>query len=146
MAREVWYFAAKIPAGTPQSAPITIDCSFPTRVVTSVQWDVPPGPNGLMGFQVANAGVPIIPQPPGTWIVSNDHHHEWELHDQITSGSWQVIGYNTGIYDHTVYVHFLVELPADPASTPPTTLIAASSLTAPADPSLLPAPDLIAGA
>lgn len=117
MAREVRPFQVTIPAGTPITAPVTLDVSFPTRVVVRVEWEVPPGPNGLMGFQVANAGVPIIPADKNRWIVASNASHGWDLHGAITSGSWQIIGYNTGQYDHSIMIYFLLDLPSDQAAS-----------------------------
>lgn len=110
MAREIRKFEAKIPAGTAKTAPVTIDVSFPPRVVTQINVRVPPGPNGNLGFQIAAAGNQVIPINLGQFIVANDDRMEWPLTDYIDSGDWQVVGYNTGAYDHTIYVTFLLDL------------------------------------
>lgn len=110
MAREIRTRKAKIPSGTPISAPVTVDVSFPPRVVQRVDLLVPAGANGLVGFQLANSGGQVIPADAGDWIIANGETIVWPLENQIDSGSWQVIGYNTGIYDHTIYLRFLLAL------------------------------------
>lgn len=110
MSVEVRQFTALIPAGTPITAPVTVDMSFPPRQVDTIEIRVPPGPNGNVGFALQNSGVTVIPYDSDAYIVTNDDSIEWNLSGQITSGSWQLIGYNNGASDHAVYVRFLVSL------------------------------------
>jgi hypothetical protein len=119
MAREIRAFANTIPAGTPIATPAVFDMGMPARIVDKIEIHVPPGPNGQMGFQVAAAGIQIIPANAGMFIIASDDLIEWPLTDQLTSGAWQMIGYNTGQYDHTVYFRFLLSLVQDVAPTPP---------------------------
>ncbi len=100
-----------VPAGTPPAAPVTVDVSFPERVVTAVSWRVPPGPSGLMGWALTSAGAPVIPIQQQTYIVTDNQTSTWPLEDFLDSGNWQVTAYNTGLYDHTVYLTFLLDLP-----------------------------------
>lgn len=110
MSRELRAFSATIPAGTPLAAPVTRDLSFPSRVVDRIDIMVPPGNNGLVGFQIANAGIAVIPANLGGFLTANGETLIWPLEQQIDSGSWQLIGYNLGVYDHTLYVRFLLSL------------------------------------
>lgn len=112
MAVEVRSFAATIPAGTTADAPVSVDLSFPARQVDSITVRVPPGPSGAVGFVLQNSGVTVIPIAGTDWIITDDEVITWALTDQITSGSWQLAGYNTGTYDHTVYIRFALSLPA----------------------------------
>ena len=115
---EVRSFAAVIPAGTTADAPVTVDVSFPPRVVTAIRWRVPPGPAGLMGWRLTmSGGVAVIPVG-GGWIIANDETETWPLTDQPDSGSWEVTGYNTGGYDHAVYLDFLLDLVGTAAAAP----------------------------
>lgn len=117
MAQEIRAAQATIPAGTPLSAPVTVGVGFPDRIVRSVRWRVPRGAGGLMGWQLTSDGVPVIPVVPGTWIVADDESDDWALDGYPTAGNWQVTGYNTGVYPHTVYLTFLLDL-ITPAVTP----------------------------
>jgi hypothetical protein len=120
MARQVQSFAVTVPAGTLNTAPATFDVSFPPRVVTEIEVLVPPGPRGEVGFQVAMAGKQVIPDTEGAFIVTDDEVIHWPLDGQPDSGAWQVIAYNTGTYNHTLYFRFLVDLTQQaPDSTPP---------------------------
>lgn len=119
MAREIREFAVLVPAGTAKSSPVTVDISFPVRVVTAVSWRVPPGPSGLMGWALTSAGTPVIPVQMGAYIVTDNQSATWQLEGYLDSGNWQVTAYNTGLYDHTVYLTFQLDLPGTAVASPP---------------------------
>lgn len=128
MSLEVRTFTLTVPAGTPQTAPFALDCTMPPRTVESISWKVPPGPRGTMGWQIQNSGLRVLPTAPEQWIVTDNESDVWVLVNAITSGSWQVAGYNTGANPHSVYFRFNVSLPPVPGQggiTPliPSTLI-----------------------
>ena len=125
MAQEIRTAQATIPAGTPLAAPVTISIAFPSRIVRSVRWRVPHGPSGLMGWQLTSDGVPVIPVARGTWIIADGESDDWPLDGYPDAGNWQVTGYNTGAYNHTVYLTFLLDL-ITPAVTPPQLIAAAA--------------------
>jgi hypothetical protein len=99
-------FEITIPAGTAKDAPVTRDMSFPPMTVADITVTVPPGPNGNLGIQIASAGSQVIPWNDGEWLVPNDVVMTWTPDGYADSGSWQLVGYNTGAFDHTVWVRF----------------------------------------
>ena len=111
MAREIREYTVTITAGTTQAAPSLTPLTMPARIVRRVRARIPPGPNGFMGWALASGGVPVIPWNAGAWIVGNDEVLEWDLEGQISSGAWQLRGYNTGRYDHSVYLVFELDPP-----------------------------------
>lgn len=120
MAREIREFAVLVPAGTPKAAPLTQSIAFPQRVVTSLSWRVPPGPSGHLGWALTSAGTPVIPIQPGVYIVTDNQSASWDLEGYLDSGNWSVTAYNTGVYDHTVYLTFELDFPGAVAiSSPP---------------------------
>lgn len=129
-AREVRSYTVTIPAGTLASAPYTESVSFPPRVVEAVAWRVPPGPSGLMSWQLTmDGGVAVIPTG-GGYITADNQAAEWTLYDQPDSGAWEVTGYNTDIYDHSIYIDFLLSPVSQPSS--PAVLPSSASLSSPA--------------
>lgn len=109
MAIQLRHFACLIPKGTAIASPVTIDNSFPAYGVQWIEWDMPDGPDGHVGFYFASKGQQIIPFALGNapnYFVTNATFRHWDLEDQPTSGSWQVVAYNTGTYDHTLYVTY----------------------------------------
>lgn len=110
MAREIRAFEVVIPAGTAKSANFKADISFPDRTVEEIEIRIPPGPRGEMGFALGAAGRPIIPEQAGLFMVTDDEVIRWPLEGYHDSGSWTLFGYNTGTYDHTVRIRFLLNL------------------------------------
>ena len=111
MPDQVLAFSATIPAGTAITAPTTTSMSVGVRFVRRIVIKVPPGPAGKMWFRIAATGSQIIPVNSGAWIVTDNEQIEWDVVGAIESGAFQLIGYNTGVYDHTVYVRFEVDVP-----------------------------------
>lgn len=109
MVSEIRTRTVTIPAGTPITAPVTTDISFPPRIVTAIYWKVPPGPSGLMGWALTIAGNPVIPRDGGTYIIADGESDTWQLEDYPDQGIWQVTGYNTDIYPHSIYLTFLLD-------------------------------------
>lgn len=134
MALQVQQFVVTIPAGTPITAPAVIELPLDNWEIESLDLEVPPGPAGLMGFHVANNGVQWLPRGAGTWLVWDDRAASWNLTGQPNAGGWQVVGYNTGTYDHAVIARFHVNPPAAAAdgAPPPAVTIVTSDLPEPA--------------
>lgn len=106
LASMVYSKLATIPAGTAIAAPFTADMSFDPATVETIIVTIPPGPSGLVGFQLWVKGGQAIPTNQGGWIVGDDRIITWQLADLPDSGAWQLVGYNLDIYDHTIYVEF----------------------------------------
>lgn len=118
-ANEVRAFQVMCPAGTPMDTPIITDLDLPVRTVLHIRVRIPSGPSGTMGFAIGSNGVPIFPYASNVYAVADDETFDWDVENQINSGSWQAIMYNTGHYNHTIYIYFTVRLPdAPPVRTP----------------------------
>jgi len=123
-------FAATIPAGTLQSAPATVALNIPSRLVNKIRIRVPSGPRGNVGFQIAAQGQQIIPETLGAFLVADDEIFTWDLVNFPEGGAYQLIGYNTGQFAHTVYVTFELD-PLTPAPTPPPAIVPAAAVSTP---------------
>jgi len=106
MAAEIRQFEVTVSAGTAKTSPATTDLSMPPRIVTGVRVRVPPGPAGVVGFALGASGQRVLPWNADAWIVADDEVLDWPLEQQIDSGAWQLQAYNTGVYDHTLYLTF----------------------------------------
>lgn len=106
MAEEIQHFTATIPAHTALAAPVTIQCPTLVRVVTQIDWRVPKGPMGVMGWQIAMGGVRVFPLGSALYVLANGEHGSWPVTNAPDSGAWEVIGYNTGANQHSVYLTF----------------------------------------
>lgn len=147
MAQEIREFAVTVPPGTPVSAPLVTSVAFPERQVTAVSWRVPPGPSGKLGWALTSAGAPVIPIQRGTYIVTDNQADTWPLAGYLDSGNWAVTAYNTGVFPHTIYLTFLLDLigtaeplPAGLAGAGIGVIGTAGTVTPPASPSPPPSP------
>lgn len=118
MSDEIRSYTCLVPAGTPATAPVSFDLTFPSREVDTLEIVIPPGPSGFVGFAVQNSGLTVIPYDSDSWIISSNEKIVWPLHGYINSGSWQIQAYNTGVNDHAIYVRFLLSLVGATASAP----------------------------
>ncbi len=109
MAMEIRRFEFTVPSGTPKTAPVMQDIRMPPREIKSIHVRVPPGPSGNLGFRLGASGVPIVPYNYGEWFVADDESFDFDLTRTVESGSWEIEGYNTGDYDHTVYLTFFLD-------------------------------------
>lgn len=119
----IYTFTPTIPAGTAIATPYAEQMSFPQASVDQIELKVPPGSNGAMGFSIGSSGVAIVPFNQPGWIVTDDETITWDVDSQFNSGAWEFFGYNLGVYDHAVYVRFLVSLVVAPSA-----LIVASAI------------------
>lgn len=95
-----------MPAGTPATSPLTADISFPPRRVTRVDWRMPPGSMGQVGWYLASSRVQQLPIIAGQYVIADNQTGFWEVDDLPDSGDWQVIAYNTGTVQHSIYLVF----------------------------------------
>lgn len=116
MAERVLQHTATIPAGTAADNPYTSDCGFTDWDVERIDLEVPPGPAGVMGFYLANNDLPWVPRSAGEWLVWDDQKLTVYPTGYPVGTGWQIIGYNTGAYDHAVICRFHVNPPPAPSS------------------------------
>lgn len=114
MAQEIRTFSVTIPAGTLSSNPAKTNVNFPTRIVEQIDAVFPQGPSGLVGIAIAAGGQAVIPYGASQWIIADNETVYMPVADQVQSGAWSVIGYNTGSFAHTVQVRFYLNLPPVP--------------------------------
>jgi len=123
MAFEVRTFQVTIPAGTAKTSLYVESLPMPPREVVRIDMMIPAGSRGVMGFQIGSSGQQIIPKAQGTFIIADNETIVWDFEGQIDSGAWELFGYNTGTYDHTVYIRFLVNPTTTTNNTTPNPII-----------------------
>lgn len=124
MAAEVRSFQVTVPAGTAAASPQVTSLTMPSRIVRGVRVRIPPGPAGSVGWALGVSGQPILPWNAGAWIVADDEVIDWPLEGQPTTGAWELRAYNTGRWDHTLYLTFQLD---------PLSRLGPATLTAPLD-------------
>lgn len=117
MADEVHLFTVTVPASTAKAVPLTFNLTMPLgRVVERVEIEIPPGPRGEVGWQIAQGGNQLYPYQVGAFVISDGREVDWDVVGGVDSGAWQVIIYNTGSFPHTLQFRFLTHL--TPTSSP----------------------------
>jgi hypothetical protein len=125
MADRIELFEVEVPASTVLATPQTTDLTFQDGAVTEIEVVIPPGPSGLLGFQIHYSGQRIIPFRANTWFKTDNEVIKWPLNGYPTTGRWQFVAYNTDIYSHIVQIRMLVdEVSKTPAALPPLVPIA----------------------
>jgi hypothetical protein len=131
MADEIRQYTLDIPAGTPVATPVSLDTLMPPRTIEAIEIVIPPGVNGVCGFQIRNSNLPVIPYGSDAWIIANAEVINWPLTSQINSGSWQMAGYNTGTNDHKIFFRFLCNYLTSSVASAPAPVISADALNSP---------------
>lgn len=108
MAQRIETFDVTIAAGTAIATPQTTVLNFNQGVVQQLEIIVPPGPSGLVGFRIRHSGQTIIPQSGVGWIISNDEQIKWPLENYPVGNKWSIQAYNTDVFQHTLYLRFLI--------------------------------------
>lgn len=122
MADRVEVFDVTVTAGTAKATPQLTTTQFADGYVTDVEVVIPDGCKGLVGFQLAKDGNPIIPNTAGAFITGNDEVIRWPIDNFPFGGKWQLRAYNTGVFDHTLEVRYLIrewQPPSAPAEVLP---------------------------
>jgi hypothetical protein len=104
----LYYLEFTIPAGTPQSAPVSQSWPLEDNNLVSISTRIPPGPSGLMGFRIMWAEQQIVPWGNNSWLICDDEELNWPSNTAVTLTGLVVQGYNTGTYPHTVYLRALI--------------------------------------
>lgn len=108
MASRIEQFQCTIAAGTAIATPQTFPLTFNRGIVQKLEITVPPGPSGLVGFQITHSGSVIIPYNSATFIVTDNEHIEWDVENYPTGSAWGLRGYNLDVYAHSIFVRFLI--------------------------------------
>lgn len=101
---EIYEFTITTPAATLPGVPLVTPIVIPSRVVERIEWRVPAGSLGVMGWRISMRNVPVIPRNAGGWIVAHSTSGGWPVTRQPDSGDWSVTTYNTGNHSHALYV------------------------------------------
>jgi hypothetical protein len=106
MATSISAFQCVIPSGTSAGSPHVTNLRVRPDPIESIHWRVPPGPRGHLGWWLTQSGVPVLPDALGAPMVADGEWDTWQLGGLPESGAWACVGYNTGSFDHTVYLEF----------------------------------------
>jgi hypothetical protein len=127
MAERIEIISITTPAGTASSAPLVTALPWREGYPVRIEIRVPPGPSGLLGFQLAHSGEVIIPKDKTQFLITDNEAIMWPLDNYPYNAKYTVRTYNTDVFDHTIQIRMLLnELGVQsltpvpiPAFTPP---------------------------
>ena len=128
----LYQFSATFPAGTLPGAPSNLKWTLEDNLLRRIEITVPDGPSGLMSFRILQAGQQIVPWANNSFITANDEKILVEFEDQISASGLVIQGFNTDIFDHTVYFRATITNLPLPGSLPPAAVVGTFGL-APTD-------------
>lgn len=108
MAERFEFFDVTIPAGTAIATPQTTALAFDQGIVQRIEIQIPPGPSGLVGFRILHSTEVVIPHDSSRWIIADNDVIKWDTEGYPVGRAWALRAYNTDVYDHTLYLRFLV--------------------------------------
>jgi len=109
VADRIEQFEIMVPASTAIATPQTTALSMPDGIVVALEFAVPPGPSGLVGWMLLHSTQQVIPRTPGTYFVMDNDIRHWDLHNFPTGDAWAIQSYNTDVFPHTIRFTFLVD-------------------------------------
>lgn len=107
MAERVEIKSILTPAGTAIATPLTTALNWRQGYPLRIEIRFPPGPSGLVGFQLLHSGEVVIPHDKTEWLITDDESVIWPLDDFPYNAKYAARTYNTGVYDHTIQVRML---------------------------------------
>lgn len=108
MAERIELFDVTILAGTAIASPQVTALSFNQGIVQQLEIIVPPGPSGLVGFRIRHSAQTVIPRSGSGWIIADNEAIKWPLEGYPVGNKWSIQAYNTDVFDHTLYLRFLI--------------------------------------
>lgn len=108
---EHWEFTITVPAHTAIANAITTLTPLQTpRKLVGINWMIPQGPSGTLGWRFTMGKIQVVPVNKGAWLIRDGNADGSELSRLPDSGAWEVTAYNTGANPHTIYVTYYAEI------------------------------------
>lgn len=99
-------FNLTIPAGNGVQTLTTFATPLGLCVVQRIIVVFPPGCVNLVGLQITSGKSPVYPVNPNAFLQFDDYIYTQEVSNQVNSGQWGAIGFNTDFNAHTLEVVF----------------------------------------
>lgn len=99
-------FTFTIPAGNGSTATTAQSLQLPLCTVRRILIVFPPGCVNLVGIHINAGNSPAYPNDRNQFWSFDDYIHIQEVSNQITSGQWGVVGFNSDFNPHTIEIVF----------------------------------------
>lgn len=97
-------FQLDVPAGSGSAATTVFHTRLGTSAVKTILLTFPPGCAGNVGASIYAGGSPAYPNQDGIYLIYDDYTYQQDVANQINSGDWSIVAYNTDLVDHTLQV------------------------------------------
>lgn len=98
-----------IPRNTPSTAPATQALNIVDTQLVSVNVIIPAGHMGLTGLAVRLGTTRVVPwDDPNAWLRGNNEDKTFPVYTQGPAIA-TLLGFNTGVLEHSFYLRFLVD-------------------------------------
>lgn len=104
-------FQVIVPHGTGAFPPGQFPIAVPVGRIVSIDWRVPLGAQSQLGWALGMGGVAIIPPFGQRFIVAAGESGTFQGGGLPDSGAWQLLAFNFGQFDHSVFLVFHLEFP-----------------------------------
>src|SRR6266566_1995490 len=95
-----------ITAGSGIGVPTQHNYHLGPSIVRRILITYPPGCGGLVGIRIQAGMGDAFPNQPGQFMLFDDYTYAFDVTNQIDSGQWTVLTYNTDAIDRVVQVVF----------------------------------------
>jgi hypothetical protein len=95
-----------IPAGTLQSAPLSLDVVTADALLVDVEIIIPRGHKGLTGIRVLQSSQQILPWGNLFWLVADGYTRVFDVDSEVGANSLSLQAYNEDFFDHLFQVRF----------------------------------------
>lgn len=124
MADALFKIGFVVPAGNGVQTIGTLNFNIGPSVIRRIILDFPAGCMGNVGIAVTAGKSPAFPNNPNAFIVFDGYQFDTEVSNQIDSGQWGLMGYNTDFVDHQVRSYFFYDYVRQPVSSIGSQLVA----------------------
>lgn len=107
MAERIEIKTVSTPAGTAIATPQTTALTWRQGYPVQLEVRFPPGPSGLVGFQLLHSGEVVVPHDASEWLITDDEPVIWPLEGFPYNAKYAVRTYNLDVYPHTLQVRML---------------------------------------
>jgi hypothetical protein len=102
MAERIEIKSITTPIGTLAAAPLVTALNWRQGYPVRIEIRFPPGPSGLVGFQLAHSGEVIIPKDKTEFLITDNEIVIWPLDNFPYNAVYTARTFNTDVYSHTI--------------------------------------------
>ncbi|SRR5712691_4136878 len=100
----VYSITVTVQPGTLPAVPLSTPWVTEDNTIISIEFEVPPGHNGLTGVRIMKGDTQLLPFTANTWLIANDYTRVFAINDYVPTRDIKVQAYNQGSFAHSFYL------------------------------------------